>query len=54
MNDNQSKNAVINSNKKEYQSPTITDYGKMSELTQTIIGSTGDDGGMTPSSYTAS
>lgn len=40
--------------KKEYHSPNLTDYGKMSELTQTIMGDTGDDGGAVPSSYSAS
>lgn len=39
---------------KPYHQPTLTDYGKMSELTQTIMGDTGDDGGGVPSSYTAS
>lgn len=40
--------------KQEYHSPNLTDYGKMSELTQAIMGDTGDDGGGVPSSYTAS
>ncbi|GLQ34147.1 hypothetical protein GCM10007939_04300 [Amylibacter marinus] len=37
-----------------YHAPTLTDYGPASELTETISGRTGDDGGNTPSSYTAS
>jgi hypothetical protein len=37
-----------------YHAPILTDYGKMSELTQTTTGNTGDDGGGVPSSYTAS
>lgn len=43
-----------NAEKKQYHSPTLKNYGKMSELTQTIMGDTGDDGGGVPSSYTAS
>lgn len=39
---------------KPYHAPTFTDYGKMSELTQTIPGNVGCDGAGTPSSYTAS
>lgn len=39
---------------KPYHPPTLTDYGKMSELTQAITGNTGDDGNPAPSSYTAS
>ena len=39
---------------KAYHQPKLIDYGKMSELTQTIMGDTGDDGGGVPSSYTAS
>jgi len=37
---------------KQYQSPTLTDYGKMSELTQAMMGDTGCDGSYP--SYTAS
>ena len=41
--------------KEPYKSPKLIDYGKMSELTQTLPGpGTGDDGAGTPSSYTAS
>jgi len=43
--------------KKTYHEPKLIDYGKMSELTRTITGNTGDDGGggdTTFSSYTAS
>ncbi len=39
---------------KAYHEPSLMDYGKMSELTQAISGDTGDDGGGSPSSYTAS
>lgn len=47
------ENAVV-TEQKQYHSPVLTNYGKMSELTQTIQGDTGDDGGGVPSSYTAS
>jgi hypothetical protein len=43
-----------NNEQKQYHSPNLIDYGKMSELTQTIVGDTGFDGAGTPSSYTAS
>jgi len=39
-------------NLKEYSSPTVSDYGKMSELTKAISGSVGCDGAYP--SYTAS
>ncbi len=42
------------SSQKPYHAPILTDYGKMSELTQANTGNTGDDGQPTPSSYTAS
>ena len=47
-------NIEIESEHKAYHQPTLTDFGKMSELTQAITGDTGDDGGPVPSSYTAS
>jgi hypothetical protein len=47
-------NINVESKQKTYRQPTLTDYGKMSELTQTTTGDTGDDGAGTPSSYTAS
>ena len=47
-------NIEVESKQKTYHQPTLTDYGKMSELTQTITGDTGFDGAGTPSSYTAS
>lgn len=37
---------------KQYQPPNLTDYGKMSELTQAMMGDTGCDGSYP--SYTAS
>jgi hypothetical protein len=37
-----------------YRAPRLLDYGPVSELTQAVTGDTGDDGAMTPSSYTAS
>jgi len=39
-------------NLKAYQSPNLTDYGKMSELTQALSGTVGCDGAYP--SYTAS
>jgi hypothetical protein len=47
-------NTEVESKQKSYHQPTLTDYGKMSELTQTTTGDTGFDGAGTPSSYTAS
>lgn len=51
-----SKESISNETapQKPYHQPTLTDYGKMSELTQATTGDTGDDGAPTPSSYTAS
>ena len=43
-----------NTELKSYHSPILSDFGKMSELTQAITGDTGDDGGLVPSSYTGS
>ncbi len=41
--------------KKPYNSPALTNFGKMSELTQTTPGDAGSpDCGFGPSSYTAS
>lgn len=40
-----------NQEMKIYSSPSLVDYGKMSELTQTKAGPGGDDTGDTPSSY---
>jgi len=51
---NESNTEIKQGDMKPYHQPTLIDYGKMSELTQTITGDTGDDGGGTPSSYTAS
>ncbi len=50
---NESKSHTEES-QKPYHEPTLTDYGKMSELTQATTGNTGDDGQPAPSSYTAS
>jgi len=47
-------NINVEPKQKTYHQPTLTDYGKMSELTQATTGDTGDDGAPTPSSYTAS
>jgi hypothetical protein len=47
-------NINLESKPKSYHQPTLTDYGKMSELTQAITGDNGDDGAPVPSSYTAS
>lgn len=47
-------NIEVTNEQKEYHQPKLTDYGKMSELTQTVTGDTGDDAGAVPSSYTAS
>lgn len=47
-------NIEVEPKQKAYHQPTLTDYGKMSELTQTTTGDTGCDGAGTPSSYTAS
>lgn len=38
----------------QYHAPRLQSYGPVSEMTKTISGSTGDDGGGAPSSYTAS
>lgn len=39
--------------KKQYLEPTLTDYGKMSDLTKTLPSGSplGTDGGAVPSSY---
>ena len=47
-------NIEVEFSQKVYNQPKLIDYGKMSELTQTIMGDTGDDFGGYPSSYTAS
>ena len=47
-------NIEVEPKQKIYHEPTLTDFGKMSELTQTTTGDTGFDGAATPSSYTAS
>ncbi|MFQ3247870.1 MAG: hypothetical protein ACI9OI_002387 [Chitinophagales bacterium] len=47
-------NFEVESAQKDYHQPKLIDYGKMSELTQSIMGDTGDDFGGYPSSYTAS
>lgn len=50
-NENKGKQAE----KKSYRAPHLIDYGVVSELTNTSpVGPDGDDGGVGPSSYTAS
>ena len=52
MSHESTENLSIETNKKEYSQPTLTDFGKMSELTKTDPGpGVGFDGGDTPSSY---
>ncbi|GLQ34146.1 hypothetical protein GCM10007939_04290 [Amylibacter marinus] len=54
QNSNDANNTPCETNIGDYRAPTLTDYGPASELTETISGRRGFDGGDTPSSYTAS